>query len=322
MTNEVGDHVEIGPEKVPVAKLFPKLDMREARRTFLRGIGAGAIGAAVFGAAEGSFTEAHAQSMTDINVLNFALNLEYLEASFYLYAVTGQGLSPSDMGTNPGTVIGGAQVPFAIPTVKAYAVEIAIQERTHVEFLRATLGGAAAPMPNLNIGTGLNDAFTQIAVAAGVIAKGQTFNAYANDTNWLLASYIFEDVGVTAYNGGSALISNPAYLTAAAGILAVEAYHSGIIRTTLFNMAQTNQQIANITSAISQTRSALANNGNPNVDDYGIGSLSSPHIVVGDSGARAFARNTTQVLNIVYGNTGLIGAGGLFFPNGLNGVIR
>ena len=322
MIHEADNETTTLPEKVSRPNPFPKLDMREARRTFLRGIGAGAIGAAVFGAAEGSFTEARAQSMTDVNVLNFALNLEYLEASFYLYAVTGQGLSASDMGTNPGTVTGGAQVPFAIPTVKAYAVQLAIQERTHVEFLRATLGGAAAPMPNLNIGTGLNDAFTQIATAAGVIAPGQTFNAYANDTNFLLASYIFEDVGVTAYNGGSALLTNPAYLTAAAGILAVEAYHAGIVRTTLFSMAQTNQQIANITSAISQTRSALANQGNPNVDDYGIGSTQSPHIVVGNSGAVAFARNTTQVLNIVYGNTGRIGVGGLFFPNGMNGVVR
>ncbi len=89
-----------------------------------------------------------------------------------------------------------------------------------------------------------------------------------------------------------------------------------------FGGSTTNQQISNITSAISQTRSALANQGNPNVDDTGIGSLSSPHIIVGNSGGVAFARNTTQVLNIVYGNTGRIGAGGLFFPNGMNGVIR
>ncbi len=177
MTYEADDDIKIDSGKVSPPNPFPKLDMREARRTFLTGLGAGAIGAAVFGAAEGSFTEAHAQSMTDVNVLNFALNLEYLEASFYLNAVTGQGLSASDMGPNPGTVTGGAQVPFAIPIVKSYAVEIATQERTHVEFLRSALGGSAAPMPNLNIGTGLNDAFTQVAVAAGVISQGQTFNA-------------------------------------------------------------------------------------------------------------------------------------------------
>ena len=311
-----------GAKRLDRSGLFGNLEMKEVRRTFLKSIGAGAIGTAIFGAADGSFREAHAQSVTDINVLNFALNLEYLEASFYLFAVTGQGLSASDKGANPGTVSGGAQVPFVNPVVAAYAMELAIQERTHVEFLRATLGNSAVSMPNLNIGVGLNDAFTQVATAAGVVAPGQTFNAYANDTNFLLASYIFEDVGVTAYNGGSALITNPAYLTAAAGILAIEAYHAGVIRTTLFNMAQSNQQVANITSAISQTRSALANSGNPNVDDYGIGSLSSPHIIVGDGGSRAFARNTTQVLNIVYGNTGRVGSGGLFFPNGMNGAVR
>ena len=292
------------------------MDLLAGRRSFIKSLGASAVGAAIFAAAEGDFSVAYAQAVSDVDILTFALNLEYLEASFYLFAVTGQGLSASDLGTNPGTVSGGAQVPFAVPLVAAYAMEIAIQERTHVEFLRSAIGAGVVSAPNLNIGT----AFTAVATAAGVVSPGQTFNPYANDTNFLLGSYIFEDVGVTAYHGALSLLQNKAYIAPASGIMAIEAYHAGIIRTALFS--QQSQQVANITQAISQTRSALANMGNPNADDHGIGTLASPHLTEGDVNAIAFGRSTTQVLNIVYGGTGLGGKGGAFFPNGMNGNVR
>ena len=302
------------------------IDLEAGRRTFIQALGATGVGAAVFAAGEGMApSDAVAQATTtypisDANILNFALNLEYLEASFYLYAVTGQGLAAADMGANHGTVTGGRQVPFVNPVVKAYAAEIASEERRHVQVLRQLLGGSAAVMPNLDI----QNAFTQAARAAGIInadpASNSSFDPYANDTNFLLGSYIFEDVGVTAYNGASTLISNPAYLTAAAGILAVEAYHSGIIRASLFAMQ--NSTVASATLAISQLRSSLANNGNPNVDDYGIGTTASPHLVISQSNGVAYSRTFAQVLNIVYGRQNASYTGGLFFPSGMTGVIR
>ena len=112
-------------------------------------------------------------TVTDNDVLNFALNLEYLEAQFYLYAVNGTGLASnlttSGTGAAGGTVTGGAQVNFSgDPLVGAYAREIAEDERAHVAFLRTALGSAAVAMPNINIDGGANGAFTAAARAAGV----------------------------------------------------------------------------------------------------------------------------------------------------------
>ena len=215
-----------------------------------------------------------------------------------------------------GGVIGGRKVNFANPIVANYAVEIANNEKDHVAFLRSALGSQAVSQPQLDIA----NAFTVAAQAAGVVPAGGFFDPYASDVNFLLGAYIFEDVGVTAYHGAAQFLTNKAYLTAAAGILAVEAYHGGLIRTFLY--AQQSSAVAQITDQISALRATLSGAA----DDQGIdanqstlgGGFPSPvNIVPVDANALAYARTPRQVLNVVYGKANA--EHGLFFPNGING---
>ncbi len=283
--------------------------------------GAVAVSALATGGSMLASTPAHADATLDAEILNFALNLEYLEAEYYLRAIgqtlAGNGIALTGVGIQ-GTVNGGAAVPFKSVAIQQYASRIAVDELSHVRFLRIALGSAAVAEPSLDISTGATGAFTVLARAAGLINSNQTFNPYADDVSFLLGAAIFEDVGVTAYAGAAASISNPTYLTAAAGILAVEAYHSGAIRTLLGDLG------AGVAfDAISNLRGALSAAivpGAPAEQPLLI-TGNNYNFVANDINGLAFRRTPAQVLNIVYGG-GEAGVGGLFFPNGMNGALR
>ena len=295
-----------------------------SRRTFLAGAGASAGTAAVATLAAGcgssSTTTAvttstvPASTVTDENILNFALNLEYLEASYYLLGVTGAGLPAADTGASPGTVTGGAQVTFATPALAAYAKEIANDELLHVQFLRSALGAAAVSMPAIDF----TDAFNAAAAAAGI---GPTFNPFADEASFLLGAFVFEDVGVTAYHGAATLITEKAYLAAAAGIMATEAYHAAEIRTILTYLGDPYLTYAGQISALRGAASASAASSSTLATMAEV-APSGGHIVAADANSIAFDRTTNQVLHIVYldATAGAVSKGG-FFPNGLNGAI-
>jgi hypothetical protein len=292
---------------------------REDRRAFVQYLGAyAATGIGVAAATLSS--KAFAQTVSDADILNFALNLEYLEAQFYSFAVNGTGL-PNGSLTGTGTqgaVTGGRQVTFTDPLVSQYAREIAQDEIAHVNFLRQALGSAAVAQPAIDIGSDPNGAFSTAARAAGLIGPGESFDPYANDENFLLGAFIFEDVGVTAYKGAAPLLANKTFTEAAAGILAVEAYHAAIVRTTLFRKGIQTPALIDATEKISDARDSL---DNPIDDDQGVAPIgNASNIVPVDANGLVFGRTTGDVLNIVYLNPGAVPKGG-FFPNGVNGNI-
>ena len=288
------------------------------RRRFLRSAsaaGLGVVGASVLGSVAGPALAASARddsnAVSDGAILNFALNLEYLEAEFYSNAVHGHGL-PENLTYGKGQrgpVEGGREVPFRSRGIRQFAAEIARDEYEHVAFLRGALGSAAVARPAINI----RQSFTAAATAAGLIKAGQTFDVYASEDNFLLGAFIFEDVGVTAYKGAAPLISNKTYLGAAAGILAVEAYHAANIRTVLYDRG-----LAKAANAISAARDSL---DGPGHDDQGITLAGRANIVPADSNGLAFSRTPGQVLNVVYLTPKKASSGG-FYPDGVNGQLH
>ena len=317
------------PESTDLIEAFDaRVERRTERREFFRTFaGATAIAGGLF-LSHAPVAFGQTAAPTDADILNFALNLEYLEAQFYAYAATGSGL-PNNLLTGTGTqggVIGGRRVNFTDPVVSQYAQEIYQDEIAHVTFLRDQLGGSKVAQPAIDVGgTDPNGAFSKAAQAAGLVPAGTAFDPYANDENFLLGAFIFEDVGVTAYKGAAPLITNKVFLEAATGILAVEAYHASLIRTVLYGkgIATPAPQLIEATEKISNARDSLDGDFD---NDQGVRNVSNQfgmasNIVPLDGNGLAYSRTAGQTLNIVYLNRMAVDRGG-FFPNGVNGNIR
>ncbi len=308
-------------------KLNDLIDKALSRRKFMAGAGTAAASALIVGCNNSSPAPTPTPTPTptpldvpDNDILNFALNLEYLEAEFYLYAATGSGLPSSAVPSGSGaTKLPANFAPVVWPTtalgmqMQQFANELAQTELDHVLYLQAAISGnMGTPVPRPAIDLSF---FGPLAVTAG-ITNPNPFSPFASASAFLIGGFTFEDVGVTAYTGAAALIANSNILSGAAGLQATESYHAGAIRTMIVatDSAAGNQTYTTIANQVSALRGMLGG-GNETP-------LSTMSIVSADANALAYGRTTDQVLHIVYGAAG--GAGlskGGFFPNGLNGNI-
>jgi hypothetical protein len=186
-----------------------------------------------------------------------------------------------------------------------------------------------------------------VAGITTVAAGTGSFNPFSSFPYFLVGAFIFEDVGVTAYLGAAPLISAAGvasgYLTAAAGILAVEAYHAAYARTALTanaagNTADPYVAAANKVAALRATLT-VGNSGAPGTATKNTGAAGSSTsvetpltvptatttpttIVAADpTNAIGFARNVNQVLHIVYGSATVGVKSGGFYPNGMNSIF-
>lgn len=319
-----------------------------ARRNFLRGtaqIGVAAGGLALLSACGGSSddttvtptptpTPSSTSAIIDADALNLLLNLQYLQAQFGQFVTTGTNISAiadtqttTGSGNFPGggaalltgtgtqgSVTGGRAVSFANATIGQYAREIAADDLAHLRFLRSALGSSAVAQPALNIDGGASGAFTRIAQLGGYAAAGVTFDPYASDLNFLLATFVFKDLVVTALKGVSTLLTSVVYLDAVAGMLATQSYHAALIRTTLYTMGQ-----GSAAGQFSNARDGL--DGSADIDQGITGTATAANIAPVDGNGRVYTRTAGQVLNVLYLNSAAVTSGG-FYPAGVNGNIK
>jgi hypothetical protein len=230
----------------------------------------------------------------ELDVLNFALNLEYLEAEFYTYATTGKsitsfgiGIKGNANGDNPangGTTKGGAKVTFSKDESLLHdlATQIGADERAHVVLLRGALGSSAVAMPNIDLS----------ALGFG----------FGNQNDFLRAARILEDIGVTAYSGAAGMLKTPDIITAAAGLLGAEAEHAAAIRTHIARLKITTTAIDGVDLIPPQSGEARQ------------------LLSIKVSDGLIATRTAGEVLYLAFGGRAGVKQGG-FFPTGLNGTI-
>ena len=230
----------------------------------------------------------------EVDILNFALNLEYLEAEFYTYATTGKSISSFGIGTkgradgdnpaNGGSTTGGAKVSFSKEEsiLHDIATQIGADERAHVVLLRGALGSSAVAMPNIDLS----------ALGFG----------FGNQNDFLRAARILEDIGVTAYSGAAGMLKTPDIIAAAAGLLGAEAEHAATIRTHI-------------------VRLRIATTAMDGVDLVPPPSGEARQVLsVKVSDGLIATRTAGEVLYLAFGGKADSKRGG-FFPTGLNGTI-
>ncbi|PBC02258.1 ferritin-like domain-containing protein [Mesorhizobium sp. WSM3860] len=271
-------------------------------------IGLGATLASAAGVAATSSAAAQ-DDIKDEDIFRFALNLEYMEAEYYLRGTTGKGIEDSDVGSKPGDVVGGKKVSFDTPALGEFMREVAENELAHVRFYRKTLASNAVDRPAIDFDAG----FIAVAKAAGL---GADFDAFGNQMNFVLGGMLFEDVGVTAYAGAATVLKNKEFLAAAAGILAVEAYHMGMARSSLYRMGEKAWKAAN---AVSDARDKIDGSDDK---DQGIQVDGKANVVPSTPDAIAFTRTPQEVLRIVYLTDQSGVSKGGFYPNGMNGTLK
>ncbi|KAM7280597.1 hypothetical protein ACFE04_007731 [Oxalis oulophora] len=280
-------------------------------------------------------------SRPDIDLLEFPLNLEFLEAEFFLFGSLGYGLDI----VNPNLTKGGPP-PFGARKARLDRLtrdvisQFAFQEVGHLRAIQKMVKGFPRPQLDLSSKT-----FATVVNKAFGRPLYPPFDPYANSINYLLASYLIPYVGLTGYVGANPKLQAPQSRQLVAGLLGVESGQDAIIRGMLYERAAMlvlpyKIRVGDFTNKLSGDRVVIIFLTNQIVSDLrnklggsghkdeglfvqkalGAEGKTKGNVLAGDKDSLAFGRTPQEILRIVYGSGDEKVPGG-FFPKGASGVI-
>ncbi|KAG4946201.1 hypothetical protein JHK82_042252 [Glycine max] len=272
------------------------------------------------------FIASASASESDVDLLEFPLNLEYLEAEFFLFGSLGHGLdvvAPNLSEGGPPPI--GARLARLENLIRDIILQFGLQEVGHLRAIKSTVRGFPRPLLDLSTAS-----FAKVMNSAFGRPLVPPFDPYANSINYLLASYVIPYVGLTGYVGANPLLQNATSKRLVAGLLGVESGQDAVIRTLLYERQASLVQpykvtVAEFTDRISMLRNKL---GNAGVKDEGLvvprvqgaeGSVTD-NILAGDKDSLSYPRTPEEILRIIYGGGDEHVPGG-FYPNGACGRI-
>lgn len=263
---------------------------------------------------------------SDVNLLEFPLNLEYLEADFFSWGALGRGIDAFEPNlTKGGPPPVGAREANLSPLVRDVITQFAFQEFGHLRAIQKTVPGFPRPLLNLSAAS-----FATVMNNAVGKALVPPFDPYASDINYLLASYVIPYVGLTGYVGANAKLQSPISKRLVAGLLGVESGQDAVIRTLLYKRAMLKVRpyeytVAEFTDKISDLRNKL---GKAGLKDEGLivepalgaeGRIAG-NVLAGDENSLAYDRTPEEILRIIYASGDETQPGG-FYPKGAGGKI-
>ncbi|RDX72304.1 hypothetical protein CR513_48234, partial [Mucuna pruriens] len=253
---------------------------------------------------------------------------KYLEAKFFLFGSLGYGLD-----VFASNLVNGGPPPIGVKLaklnnfVKDVILQFALQEVGHLRAIKNIMRGLLRPLLDLRV-----KPFSKVMESTIRQPLYPLFDPYANEINFLLASYLIPYVDLTSYVGAIPLLQNATSKKLIAGLLAVESGQDAVIRASLYERRALLVHLYGVGVEVFTERILALRNklGNAGLKDEGLvvpitkgaeGKVVG-NILAGDNDSLAYSRTPQKILRIIFGGGDEHVIGGFYPSGGIGRIAR